>query len=135
MYEREEHYSKVALDGTTETRIIKERYGSGLGEFCVAITCITFGVMTVTLVTAIVHQPKTENPSNYPGTDQILEGNYVNNQEIPLQVALNPKPALRSEVRQRKRSRIDSTLLTLRQSRRSHTAFRRKHKVLSLFRR
>ncbi len=135
MYEREEHYSKVTLDGTTETRIIKERYGSGLGEFCVAITCITFGVMTVTLVSAIVHQPKIENPSNYPDTDQILEGNYVNNQDIPLRVALKPKPILSSEVRQKKRSRIDSTLLALHQGRQSHTAFRRKHKVLSLFRR
>ena len=135
MYEREEHYSKVTLDGTTETRIVKERYGSGLGEFCVAITCITFGVMTVTLVSTIVHQPKTENPTNYPDTDQILEGNYVNNQEIPPRVAWNPKPTISSEVRQRKRSRIDSTFLTLHQGRQSHTAFQRKHQVLSLFRR
>ena len=69
MYEREEHYSKVAADGTTETRIIKERSGSGCGEFLGAIAFLTMCVIAVAIVSSALHpQPTTtiiiqqENP-------------------------------------------------------------------------
>ena len=70
MYEREEHYSKVTPDGTTETWIVKEKSGSGFVEFLGAIAFITMCIISVTLLCNALH-PQTqtiiiqlEKPSN-----------------------------------------------------------------------
>ncbi len=53
---KEERYTKYYPDGTTEEKVLIESHGTGFGEFCGAIACITLLGITASLVLANGHR-------------------------------------------------------------------------------
>ena len=59
-YEREESKTTTYTDGREEIYIVREKSGSGIGEFLGVIAAITLGIATVAIISSALHQqPQT----------------------------------------------------------------------------